>query len=69
MNFATIVEALGYVIEHRKELAKDAEIGIHLIRRIEHLCVRHSTTADKVLVAAGDALSAVTGDSDETSHN
>ena len=65
MNFGTIVSALAWAAEHRKELAEGAEIGIHLIRRIEHLCVHHETTADKVLVAAGDALSAIAGDNDE----
>ena len=64
MNFGLIVDCLSYAVEHRKELAKDAEIGIHLIRRLEHICVKHSTTADKVLVAAGDALGAIAGDND-----
>ena len=52
MNVTNIVKALQFVIENRHELASDAEVAIHLIRRIEHACVKHETTADHVLVAA-----------------
>ena len=50
------VEGLEYGIEHRKELAKGAECGIHVLRRIEHLAVKHKTTADRILMAAEKAL-------------
>ena len=52
MNFSTVISALEFAIEHKHEIASDAEAAIHLIRRIEHACVKHSTTADHVLVAA-----------------
>ena len=57
MNFDLIVKGLGYVIEHRKEIASDAEAAIHFIRRVEHMCVHHNTTADTILVEADKALS------------
>ena len=56
MNFTNVVKALEFVIEHKHEIASDAECCIHLIRRIEHACVKHSTTADHVLVAADKML-------------
>ena len=50
------VEGLTYAVEHRKELAEGAEVGIHVIRRLEHLCVKHTTTVDELLVSADHAL-------------
>lgn len=52
MNYLAVIQGLEFVVEHRKELAADAECAIHVIRRIEHLVVKHDTTADHVLVAA-----------------
>ena len=56
MNFVNVVHALEWAIENRHEIASDAECAIHLIRRIEHACVKHETTADHVLVAADKML-------------
>ena len=56
MNFTNVVKALEFVVNHKHEIAADAECAIHLIRRIEHACVKHSTTADHVLVAADKML-------------
>ena len=57
MNFGVIVEALEFAVNHRKEIASDAEAAIHFVRRVEHLVVKHGTTCDKVLVEADKALS------------
>ena len=56
MNFGVIVSALEFAIEHRKEIAADAECAIHVIRRIEHACVKHDTSVDHILVAADNFL-------------
>ena len=57
MNWITMaVQGLSYAIEHKREIALGAEVGIHAIRRLEHLCVKHQTTVDDLLVAADDAL-------------
>ena len=50
------LEAIKYGINHRKEIAQGAEVGIHVLRRIEHLCVKHKTTADDILMHADAAL-------------
>ena len=50
------VDGLSYAIKHRKQIAEGAEVGIHVLRRIEHLCVKHETTADDLLVKADEAL-------------
>ena len=57
MNIGTVVSALTWAIENRHEIAADAESAIHFLRRVEHLCVHHKTTADTVLVEADKALS------------
>ena len=59
MDFGAIVTGLAYVAEHKEELAKDAEIGIHFIRRVEHLVVHHRTTADTILKYAEEALDVI----------
>ena len=57
MNWIPIViNGLEYTINHKKEIAKELEIGVHVIRRLEHLCVHHKTTVDQVLVHADTAL-------------
>ena len=57
MNWINIaIQGLSYAIEHRKEIAEGAECGIHVLRRIEHLCVHHKTTADELLKAGEQAL-------------
>ena len=57
MNWISLaVEGLKYAIDHKKEIAEGAELGIHVLRRIEHLCVHHQTTADDILVHADKAL-------------
>ena len=59
MNIGTVVNALTWVIEHRHEIASDAESAVHFLRRVEHLKVKHRTTADDVLVQADKALTAL----------
>lgn len=59
MNIGLVVQGLEFAIQHRKELAADAEACIHFIRRVEHLIVKHDTTADKILVASDEALAKV----------
>lgn len=59
MNIGTVVSALEFVVTHRKEIASEAEAAIHFIRRVEHLCVKHETTADHVLVCADNMLTAI----------
>lgn len=56
MNINAIIEGLIWVARHRKEIASDAECGVHFIRRVEHLLVKHKTTADTILVEADKAL-------------
>ena len=57
MNWISLaVEGLEYAIEHRKEIAQGSECAIHVLRRIEHLCVHHKTTADELLKAGENAL-------------
>ena len=57
MGWVTLAcEALEYGLAHRKEIAESAEIGVHVLRRIEHLIVKHNTTADQILVAAEKGL-------------
>ena len=51
-----VIDGLQYAIEHKKEIAKDLELGIHVIRRLEHLCVHHKTTVDQLLVHADQGL-------------
>lgn len=58
MNFTTIISALEFAIEHRQEIAAETEAAIHFIRRVEHACVKHDTTADKILLAADSFLTA-----------
>ena len=50
------VEGLSWAIQHKKQVAGGAEVAIHVIRRIEHLCVKHQTTADDLLMAAEKGL-------------
>lgn len=59
MDYSKIIKGLEWVIENRHEIAADAEATIHLLRRVEHLCVKHSTTADRILLAADDGLKKV----------
>ena len=56
MNFGVAIQALEFAIQHGPEIAADLECAVHLLRRVEHACVRHKTTADTVLVAADHAL-------------
>lgn len=65
MNWIPIViKGLEYAAEHPDQIKKDVdlavsgiELGIHVIRRIEHLCVHHNATPDEVLVHADKGLS------------
>ena len=59
MNASLVVGALEFAIEHRRELAADCEAAIHLIRRLEHMVVKHDTTADAILMAAEEAFAQV----------
>ena len=59
MNIGLVISALEFAVEHRKEIVADAEAAIHFLRRVEHTCVKHSTTADKILVSADNMLSAI----------
>ena len=59
MNIGIVVQALEFAIENRREIVSDAEAAIHFLRRVEHACVQHETTADKILIAADHMLSAV----------
>ena len=56
MFIGNVVKGLAYIVEHRKEIASDAECAIHFLRRVEHLTVKHKTTADSILVEADKAL-------------
>ena len=56
MNYGAVISAIEFAIEHRQEIAADLECAVHLIRRIEHACVKHDTTADSILVAVDKAL-------------
>lgn len=59
MNVDNAVHVIEYGIEHRKELAADAECAIHILRRIEHSIVKHGTTFDHLLQVADNALKEV----------
>ena len=50
------IAGLQYALAHRKEIAEGAEVGIHVIRRLEQLCVHHKTDVDTLLVHADKAL-------------
>lgn len=56
MNIGLIIEGLKFIVEHRHEIAADAECAIHFMRRVEHTIVKHQTTADDILVSADSAL-------------
>ena len=56
MNIEAIIEGLIWVGRHRKEIASDAECGVHFIRRVEHLLVKHKTTADTILAGRRPGL-------------
>ena len=59
MNIGVVVQAIEFAVEHRREIASDAEAAIHFLRRVEHICVHHKTTADKILVEADKMLGSV----------
>ena len=59
MNISIVIEALEFAVTHRKEIVADAEAAVHFLRRVEHLTVKHSTTADKLLVSADHMLTAI----------
>lgn len=69
MNFSVLVNAIIWAAEHKAEIAETAEAGIHLIRRVEHLCVHHKTTADNILVAADDMLRQLRDDGQPSANN
>lgn len=57
MNWISLaIEGLEFAVKHKKEIAIGSETAIHVIRRIEHMCVKHQTTADNLLMAAERGL-------------
>lgn len=55
-TIGTVINVLKWAYDHRKEELEATEIGIHFLRRIEHLVVKHNTTLDDLLVHADKAL-------------
>ena len=57
MNWISLtIDGLKYAMNHKKEIAEASELGIHVLRRIEHICVHHRTDVDDLLVKADEAL-------------
>ena len=59
MNFAAVISALKYAIEHRADIAQAAREAIHVVRRLESITHHNNKTVDDILTDADDVLKVV----------
>ena len=57
-TIGAIINVLKWTYDHRQEESIAAEVGIHFLRHVEHLVVKHHTSLDDLLVHADKSLTA-----------
>lgn len=62
MFIEAAVKGLAYLVEHRKEIARDAEATIQFLRRVHLSCTHHNCTIDDYAKHAEDALHKIAED-------